>query len=174
MSGTSIRVPPLSRAHIRALAKFIHDKTTKDPPFPIVEFVEFVLPTMVDGFSFGVLTAEEMGAEEHGRTYPASKQIFLREDIYERAVAGHGRDRFTLAHEVGHLFLHNTGLHREMPRSEVRKFEDSEWQANCFAGELLMPIGLVRAAASPEDLSKTCAVSLDAACFTWRFVRDRN
>ena len=32
--------------------------------------------------------------------------IKIREDVYERAIKGYGRDRFTLAHELGHFLMH--------------------------------------------------------------------
>ena len=59
------------------------------------------------------------------------------------------RQRFTLAHEIGHYVLHrdligdgitDTGLYRS------RLSDPIERQANQFAANLLMPAGLVRAA----------------------------
>ncbi|WP_424681016.1 ImmA/IrrE family metallo-endopeptidase [Frateuria sp. YIM B11624] len=55
------------------------------------------------------------------------------------------RDRFTLAHELGHLVLHylyprNT-LRREVPRMRANRFgsDQAEWEANWFAAAFLMP-----------------------------------
>lgn len=53
------------------------------------------------------------------------------------------RQRFTAAHEFGHLILHNGMLFRDYA------FEVSdplEWAANRFAADLLMPVWLVRPA----------------------------
>jgi len=48
------------------------------------------------------------------------------------------RDRFTLAHEIGHYYLHsNQG---DNPIVATRKGSTRiEWEANWFAAELLMP-----------------------------------
>ena len=98
-----------------------------------------------EGFHICILTKEEMG-NIHGLSCPTEKCIKIREDVYERAIQGYGRDRFTLAHEVGHYILHNTKSVQLARLGEERKIEayrDPEWQANTFAAELLMPITLI-------------------------------
>lgn len=57
------------------------------------------------------------------------------------------RRNFTIAHELGHLFLHmgfltDEALWREQDQKEYRRFGSSEeeYQANEFAAALLMPI----------------------------------
>jgi Zn-dependent peptidase ImmA (M78 family) len=59
------------------------------------------------------------------------------------------RQLFTLAHELGHYFLHADGM-REfvdsdfvMHRTEDSKYEAEELQANEFAGSLVMPARLI-------------------------------
>jgi len=78
-----------------------------------------------------------MGAK-HGETIPSENRIRIREDVYERACNGYGRDRLTMAHELGHLLLHRVEtitLARE--DGDIPPYKDPEWQANAFAGELL-------------------------------------
>lgn len=68
------------------------------------------------------------------------------------------RQRFTIAHELGHAILHDAeGLHLD----QAFKFRDSrsslaidrdEIDANAFAAELLMPEDEVRRAVATEDL----------------------
>ena len=78
--------------------------------FPIVKFAENVLPDFFDGdYSFLIGTKEEMG-DKHGETFPDEHIIRIREDVYLGAVNGCGRDGMTIAHEVGHLFLHDNNL----------------------------------------------------------------
>lgn len=69
--------------------------------------------------------------------------MVIREDVYEAwndpNDPMHGRARFTLAHELGHLVLHEgPALHRQTAMIKHKVFEDSEWQADYFA-EFLMP-----------------------------------
>lgn len=50
------------------------------------------------------------------------------------------RDRFTVAHELGHYFLHS--FSGQFPLKAARsgaKDDRAEWEANCFAGAFLMP-----------------------------------
>lgn len=59
------------------------------------------------------------------------------------------RDRFTLAHELGHLFLHFEPLLQDDPNAVMRATRDkrvgdpeherAEWEANWFAAGFLMP-----------------------------------
>lgn len=65
-----------------------------------------------------------------------------------------GRRRWTIAHELGHIFLE----HEEQSRV-------NEAEANYFAKELLMPMAVLveMGATSVEDASKTCNVTGEAS-----------
>lgn len=104
-----------------------------------MEFLENVMYHLYDDFSLEILTERDMG-ENHGRSYPNHHKIQLREDVYERACDGYGRDRFTVMHEISHQLLHE-GVPVSLARSDadLPAFRDSEWQANALAGEILMP-----------------------------------
>lgn len=94
--------------------------------FPVVPFLENKLPILVPDFQLEILPKKEMGYK-HGETRPSEKQIRIREDVYLGAVAGHGRDRMTIAHEIGHLFLHandSISLCKLAPNEKLRAFED--------------------------------------------------
>lgn len=71
---------------------------------------------------------------------PEQLVIHIREDVYENACYFDPRARFTVMHEFGHLILgHQRTLNREEVGSKLKNYEDSEWQANQFAAEILMP-----------------------------------
>lgn len=54
------------------------------------------------------------------------------------------RDRFTIAHELGHFFLHSRmGEIAIRVNRETKTSSLLEWQANWFAGAFLMPSNLV-------------------------------
>ncbi len=104
--------------------------------------------------------------ETHGLTYPQEHLLILREDIYEGALNGVGRDRMTAAHELGHLLMHrNIAFARSAPGVKIRPFESSEWQAKCFSGELLVPAmhASILKGMTAEDVAEACGVSLVAA-----------
>lgn len=132
--------------------------------FPILPFVENALPGLVPDYQFEVLPCSEMG-NKHGETYPSKHLIKIREDVYLRASEGKGRDRLTIAHEVGHLFMHNENniaLCRLEPNERLKPYEDPEWQANAFGGELLASTYLI-SGMNASEVSRKCGVSMDAA-----------
>lgn len=76
------------------------------------------------------------------------------------------RCRFTVAHELGHIFLGH--LLTAVPACAYRTFtvrNDLESSANVFARDLLAPACILHelGATSPEDIAKICDISLEAA-----------
>lgn len=132
--------------------------------FPIIPFLENILPIFVTDFQLEILPVEEMG-NKHGETYPSKSIIRIREDVYIRAAYGKGRDRLTIAHEIGHLFEHEddaVSLCRLAPGERLKPYEDPEWQANAFGGELLASSYLIDGM-SAREVSQKCGVTLSAA-----------
>lgn len=157
---------PMNRAEIRSLAfqvrsNFGFGKTLR---FPILEFVELALPQIDKNYAFEVADFRELG-QSHGLTEREGDfvTIKIREDVYDLAYDEAGRDRGTVAHELGHYLMHarSPTLHRHFG-GEVRTFEDPEWQAKCFQSELLVPKHLVLGM-SAEEAASACGVSLQAA-----------
>ena len=85
-------------------------------------------------------------------------EILASPETYDWLEEGHPRGGFFVAHELGHCLLHTDQLVRlaQMPKSQQaalhrggeevghETYRDTEWQANAFAGALLMPArGLV-------------------------------
>ncbi|MFD2167217.1 ImmA/IrrE family metallo-endopeptidase [Thalassotalea euphylliae] len=110
---------------------------------------------------FTVVDDEELGSEE-ARTYPNEKHILISNSVYEGAADCDGRDRFTIAHEIGHLDLHK-GQTPMFSRGDHQIFEDSEWQADTFASEFLMDSRHITPADTVESLMKKFGVSKTAA-----------
>ncbi len=160
-----------SRQDIRKVANFIRriDGSENVLFFDIVRFLEIVFPSIVDGFSLEIGTKDEMG-DAQGLTYPDKLVIKIREDVYDRAVKGVGRDRLTLAHELYHLLNHdesNITFARTDNEISLKTYEDPEWQADAFGGELLIPKHLI-ANMTAEEIADKCQVSLAAAKFCKR------
>lgn len=157
---------PLSRKSIRNTAELIRriDGSENQLFFDIVKFLEVTLPNIDSNFNFRVMPQEELG-ECHGITYPDRDEIQIRQDVYDRAVDGSGRDRLTMAHELGHLLFHekqNISYARMGDSSEVVTFRNPEWQADAFGGELLIPHKLIQGL-SVEEIMNSCKVSEKAA-----------
>lgn len=165
MSEMCFEVNPLSRKTLVGVATRLRAILRIEKPFfPILEVVEFVFPRTWPDFCFTVREIGEMG-RNHGLTLFQPREIRLRVDVYEGVEQGKGRDRMTLAHEVGHLLLHeDPGLAR-VPKNvtEIPPYRSSEWQANAFAGSLLMPVEFLRTAKSLGEVMDECGVTEEAA-----------
>ena len=130
--------------------------------FPVVQLIEFIMcnPENNIGLQFEIVEAKEM-PERYADTNTAHNLMRIREDCYERAVQGYHRDRFTLCHELGHYLMHRPDR-IQMARGDVPAYQSPEWQANTFAGELLVPIDKIRGM-SVEQICKECGVSKEVA-----------
>jgi len=140
--------------------------------FPVLLFAENILPLMIQNYQFEVVPVEEMG-NKHGETYPSKNLIRIREDVYLRASSGEPRDRMTVAHEIGHLFLHENdavALCRLAPNDKLRTFEDPEWQADAFGGELLASSYLIKNM-NRFEVQSSCGVSAAAAYVQLKTIR---
>lgn len=100
-----------------------------------------------------------------GLTLPTG-EILLRESIYDGAFDGNGRARFTIAHELAHALMHKKyiGLARPVERT-TKIYCNAEWQANEFAGRLLLPTDslLDNRNLSVSELAENFGVSLECA-----------
>lgn len=84
--------------------------------------------------------------------------------IHLPSETSHVRDNFTIAHELGHFFLHSRGDDKFNRGGRDRR----EFEANWFAAELLMPSEEFKAAAArtqndPHQLASHFGVSPAAA-----------
>jgi hypothetical protein len=131
--------------------------------FPVVPFVELGLQHLKPDIQFDVVEAELLGARM-GAVDPLTGAFMIREDVYDGALRDEARHRFTVAHEAGHAMMHVGTLNR-LPASmgKVPTYCDPEWQANRFAGALLMPRHLVRQCKTIEEIVRRFGVSREAA-----------
>lgn len=170
MSEKRLKAQPLSRGSIRQCAKEFREKLgLKDAEYiDVIWLVEYVCPKLFKNYDFEmeIMSKDEMG-NYHGLTDPESGHIYIREDVYDGACMGHGRDRFTIAHELGHFLLHDgitLGLAKVADDETIPVYCDPEWQANAFAGELLMDHDVI-ANMTVSEIAVKCGVSYDAAAY---------
>lgn len=77
------------------------------------------------------------------------------------------RQRFTCAHELGHILLGHVGRYELVNREPDPKDNPIEQAANVFASRLLAPACVLWAldARTPEQIADLCRISLQAATF---------
>lgn len=104
-----------------------------------------------------------------------SGMIFLKDNQAIIGVNAHhrpNRQRFTIAHELGHFFLHSDileqGAHVDTMISMLKRDQDAalgtvniEVEANQFAAELLMPKKFIRAYLAQEGIAQTAVADDD-------------
>lgn len=132
--------------------------------FPVMKFVEIIIPIAFDPtFLVRVVESHKM-PDKYAYYDPQKNQMVVRADVYDKACADDGRHRFTIAHEIGHYFLHRDGvkLARVNDGYILQAYRNPEWQANIFGSELLMPNKLIRGL-SVEEIQCECGTSYQAA-----------
>lgn len=164
MSNLGRAVVGISRVGIRDLAKVIRKGTgvANDDRFCVVDWLEKEVCPVI-GFEIDVRDVADM--DDHALTDHTNKIIYIREDVYLGAKAGKGRDRMTIAHEVGHAVLHTPQrvVYARSFNETIPAYKDPEWQAKAFAGELLIPIEKLEIGMTPDVIAKVFGVSHDAA-----------
>ena len=159
-------VPPLRKRHIYDTAASVRERFRPlmgTHGLVPIEMIYEMLPLILPGFRLEVCDREEMG-DDHGQTVPQKLLIKLREDVYNGMCSGSGRDRFTGAHELGHLFLHQTAA---FARTEIRPdaplYVNSEWQADTFSSAFLIDEHRLGACRSLAEVQSMFGVSEAAA-----------
>lgn len=142
------------------LQEFAPDRLQRPGPLDYQRLIDEYLPQQkkIDVYP---VTAEEMELSE-GLTRvnydaPTRIQILVPFNTYDALFEDRretNRARSTLAHEIGHAIQHGRFLRRmrndkeavplHRQRGHLQAFEDPEWQAWTFAGELLLPMGVLR------------------------------
>lgn len=162
-----MKATPLSNKIICNFAKQIRKLLglKEYSPVDICAVLEIAMPLLDSDFNYSVRHKDDMLVDAHAYTNQDENEIVIMDKIYDRAIAGFGRDRMTIAHELGHYLLHNKQvcvLTRVYDGEIVKTFEDPEWQANAFAGEFLCPAEFTKDL-TVDEIACKFGVSIDAA-----------
>ena len=164
----------IERCATRVIRRF-YPKLLREPgPFPVLDFFDHVIREEY-GLDSGV---EALSDGVEGMTWPDGR-VLVSEDTYSGAAADLCRPRFTVVHECFHGMKHRAQIRRVLVdtgelvlyrRHDIKPFLDPEWQANMFAGAVLMPETMVRRLADeghrlllPSVMTSVFDVSLQAA-----------
>lgn len=98
-------------------------------------------------------------------TIPEKGLLVIRSDVYDGLSEDDAFARYTVVHEFSHIVLnHAITLHRGEILGNHEWWEDSEWQANNLAAEILMPVEVIKElGAKPILIQAECGVSSRAA-----------
>ena len=106
--------------------------------------------------------AEKLGVEVRFADLPSMEGVYYprKPAIVVSSLRPSGRQAFTCAHELGHHVYGHGEQFDELieERADARRRNPNEFQANCFAGALLMPklavlTGLSRRGIDPDKLT---------------------
>lgn len=138
------------------------------------------LERLLQGGLLHIVPDDDVGLETAEACYfPEERCIYLRDRDYRGIAKGTNRRAlFTLWHEIGHMLLgHDKKFARDCTGRllEHKLYEDSEWQANTFAAEFLMPLSVIRAGhlIRPDQLMEAFGVSRSAAEVRLNMLRRR-
>ena len=133
-------------------------------PSEICRHYNWVLADYIDGKrSIELLGLSELREKTDGFCAVTENHVYI---FYDSSLAV-GRQRFTVAHEIGHLILGHVGpgtatVENREPTGAER---EEELQANQFAARLLSPACVLHelGATEPEEIRRLCGISKQAA-----------
>ncbi len=100
------------------------------PPVPVQGIARVLGVTVLQATNFGSL--------EGALHFPEGEPI-----LYVNSRHTPTKKRFTIAHELGHLMMHDGKLFRELSYTGPFSQRPEEHQANTFAAHLLMPLHIL-------------------------------
>ncbi len=157
--------PPSSKAKIYAMAEQVRGllKLNGILRVPVISIVEERLGLYDPEFNYEYVSQYDIPGKY--ACYDPQKNIMtIDERVYLNAFYGSGRDRFTIAHEIGHYYLHSNEavLARVSNKQKIPIYQSPEWQANTFASYFMMPRNLIKGM-SVKEVMNACGTSYQAA-----------
>lgn len=135
MQNKGFPVAPMCASEIRKTARLWRYNIKNALSMVGKDSHKLALDMLIEGITedvhIEIVPRNEM-PNDYAQATPKQQKIRLREDVYESLCRGDARARFTLAHELGHLFL-NHRVDQTFARSHQEHshetFRDSEWQS---------------------------------------------
>ena len=167
------KVSRLTTQQIREKAQLFRIHLSKLGIYGSYQYIDIakVIDTLntLDVISMEIVEDSKL-SNEYAVTAPDKNKILIRESVYKNACNGVPRDRFTIAHEIGHLLLHR-GITQTFACSQFisdHSFEeDAEWQADMFASELLIDCNQLEGIKTVRDIVDKFVVSLECAGYAY-------
>jgi hypothetical protein len=146
------------------------------PTFDILAFLNHRLPHLLVGKAMEIIPRDDSEFAE-----PALVKFYLEKEygyqraelhikrwVLDQAKFGDEEARLIIAHEIGHLILHDASAPRFSPGADknlkfLQNEESAEWQAKRFADAFLVPLHVAASFLRAEELATYCHVGLDCA-----------
>ena len=161
MSNLNIKAKPISEEALEREAMYYRKKYNMlDPYLDIIKLYE----THVN-FEVCARDANLISIDAYAHYNIKEDKIYLLDETYDQATEDIPRDRFTLAHELGHSILHGECYIDQYPTKCKNKiYEEPEWQADQFAACILAPKDMiVKHCKTISDIETTFGVSYSCA-----------
>lgn len=171
---------PMSRKEIEHFARYARKEFgVKGLYVDIMKILEVIIPADDEDFHFEIYKVTDFLGPKPAYYDSEKNCIFIREDIYNNAIAGDGYARFTIAHEIGHYCLISVfGNPGYISIEEIENYSDPklrsmdpEWQTDVFAGEFLCCSEVIKDLTWKEIQAK-CVVTEAAARTAWKIVNE--
>lgn len=152
-----------SKARVHEFAEHVASEVGFTPGAPLEPIVAKLGGTIV----FGGTPHAASGVQESISVKASGDFV-----IYLPTTTSPQRDRFTIAHELGHLFLHFPMVQKSAPNTGMaatrwvdpddKEQQRAEWEANWFAAGFLMPEAPFKMRWASRDAAFTRTMSLAA------------
>ena len=164
--ASGVQVTPVSRKELRHQAGEIRKwlKLEDVDYLPVPQLLE-VFQAAIEDFEFFICNSHDLPKNIFATYTPKGNCIVIKKDIYDMACRGNGFARWTITHEISHYILHRNQLSSltRKTNNPHRFYEDSEWQANTLACELLIPHYRLHGGMTVDEVSQRFGVTPAAA-----------
>lgn len=147
--------------------------TPLDSFFPIYEYIMDLCDK--GKLEYQILEEDDpmFGLDEYAKYDMDNNIIYVKDSVDEEACEDIGRARFTLCHELFH-YIQAKVLNFKFEETDIKPkdFNDPEWQANEFAGQLLIPEEFIHL--SDEELMERYKASNECVLYRKLKVKQRN
>lgn len=152
---------PLSVFKIEKIAVSVREEfdISQTSCFPILEVIEFLFEKGLLGLQFLEDSDPILEVNTPAKYNANDNFIYVKESVLDELEKGEYRANFTLCHEFFH-YLQCQVLNFTFKEVEFcPQYEDAEWQANEFAGQLLIPTALITGECDLQKIASLCKVS---------------
>lgn len=138
-------------------------------PIDVVEGAKFLMerPLPLKG-RLGLLRSDHKDKSSPAYVTFDPLTLHVDEELWTLATLNDDYCRFVLAHELGHVILHNKGMQPYSGKVDdftAKSFQErsAEWQADVFACHFLAPDELARLSCSSQELCTNAVITIERA-----------